>query len=435
CHINPKEIAQDRKFENITQLWLGGDHYKWRLMRANGIAEKFITGNGSDEEKFHKWAQTLERAIGNPLYHWSHLELQRYFDYKKPLGEKTWRECWQICNEKLQSPSMSARKIIERSNVKLICTTDDPADSLRWHQQIRDDKTFNVKVLPAWRPDQAMCIEKPAFLDYLKTLSAVSSVEINSFASLKEALIKRLDFFASLGAKASDHGPDFVYFYPADEAEIEGIFAARLAGKNISKLDELKFKTAFLLFSAKQYHRLGWVMQLHFSCKRDNNTRALQTLGINTGYDCINNLAPGAQIADFLNELDKTNQLPKTILYSLNPNDDDMLNTIANCFQSEGVLSKVQQGSAWWFNDHLPGMKKQMIAVASSGMLANFVGMLTDSRSFISYPRHEYFRRILCDLIGGWVESGQYPNDLEALGKIVEDISYNNVVNFFGFQL
>lgn len=433
CHINPQEIAEDRQFDTITQVWLGGDHYKWRQMRTNGIDEKFITGDASDYEKFEKWAATLQKAIGNPLYHWSHLELQRYFDYKKPLSPATAEEVWDVCNKKLAQASMSVRNIIRQSNVETICTTDDPVDSLEWHKKIAEDETFDVKVLPAWRPDKAMNLEKPEYLDYLAKLSAVSGVKIDSFAALCEALKVRMDFFASMGCLVSDHALEYVMYKPATADEIEAIFAKRLAGTAPTALEELQFKTAFMNFVGKEYHRLGWVMQLHYGTKRDNNVFRYNQLGPDTGYDCINSYSSSAELAAFLNSLNATDQLPKTIIYSLNPTDNAAIGTVLGCFQDSSCVGKIQQGSAWWFNDHKTGMTEQMTSLANLSLLANFVGMLTDSRSFLSYTRHEYFRRILCNLIGTWVENGEYPNDIEFLGKMVQDISYYNTKNYFGF--
>ncbi len=435
CHINPQEIAADRKFENITQVWLGGDHYKWRLMRSNGVDEHFITGDASDREKFQKWAETLPKAIGNPLYHWSHLELQRYFKYHGTLNADTAQEVWNLCNSRLQEKDMSVRNIMKQSNVTLICTTDDPIDSLEWHKKIAEDKSFSIQVLPAWRPDKAMNIEKPDYLDYLQKLSNVSNIPIQTFADLKEALKVRLSFFNTMGCCISDHALNYVMYNPATEEIIESIFQKRLAGNTISELEELQFKTAFMLFVGRQYHKMGWVMQLHYGCKRDNNTFRYKQLGPDTGFDCINNYAPSSAMADFLNALNITDELPKTILYSLNPNDNASIGTILGCFQDSSAIGKIQHGSAWWFNDHKSGMTEQMTSLANLGVLGNFIGMLTDSRSFLSYSRHEYFRRILCDLIGKWVDSGEYPDDEKCLKEIVEGISYKNAVRYFGFSL
>lgn len=435
CHINPAEIAHNRKFDNITQVWLGGDHYKWRFMRSCGIDEKYITGNASDKEKFLKWAECVGKAIGNPLYHWTHLELQRYFGYHGILNKNTAEEVWELCNVTLKKDNMSVRGLIKQSNVTLICTTDDPIDSLQYHKQIAADDTFDVQVLPAWRPDKAMNIEKPDYLTYLDNLSKVSGVQILSFADLKEALLKRLDFFASLGCSVADHGLEYVMYQPATEEELESIFAKRMHGSVITKKEELQFKTAFMLFSGQQYHRLNWVMQLHYGCKRDNNTLRFDQSGPDTGYDCINNCAPFAQLADFLNALAQTDELPRTIIYSLNPNDNQAIGTIIGCFQDSSACAKIQQGSAWWFNDNKTGIQEQLISLANLGNLSGFIGMLTDSRSFLSYTRHEYFRRILCNLIGNWVENGEFPSDMKTLEEIVKGISYNNAVKYFGFPL
>lgn len=435
CHINPQEIYEDRKFDNITQVWLGGDHYKWRQMRSNGVEEKYITGDASDREKFQKWAETLEKAIGNPLYHWSHLELKRYFGYDGYLNGETAEEVWNLCNEKLSQDSMTVRNLIRQSNVTLVCTTDDPVDSLEWHKKLAEDDSFDVQVLPAWRPDKAMSLEKPDYPDYLARLSSASGVAVTSFASLIEALKVRMDFFDSMGCRVSDHGIAYVYYAPASMEEVEAIFAKRMAGGQVSAAEEACFKTAFLLAMGREYHKKNWVMQIHYGVKRDNSQRIFKLAGPDAGVDCINNYAPSAQIADFLNALDITGELPKTILYSLNPTDNAAIGTIIGCFQDSGAIGKIQQGSAWWFNDNKTGMTEQMISLANLGLLGNFIGMLTDSRSFLSYTRHEYFRRILCELMGGWVENGEYPSDYKALEKMVKGISYNNAIKYFGFEL
>lgn len=436
CHINPKEIAEDRKFENITQVWLGGDHYKWRLMRSFGVDEYYITGGASDYEKFCKWAACLGKAIGNPLFHWSHLELQRYFGYYGYLNAKTADEVWNLCNDKLKEDSMSVRNIIRQSKVKFIGTTDDPVDSLEWHQKLAKDESFDVVVAPSWRPDKAMNIEKPDFVEYLGKLAVAAGMSgINSFAEVKTALARRIDYFAANGCKASDHALEYVMYYPASEEEVESIFKKRLAGESLSKEEELKYKTAFMLYVGKKYHELDWAMQLHYGCKRDNNGLMFAKLGPDTGYDCINNYAPSAQTADFLNALISTDELPRTILYSLNPNDNAAIGTILGCFQDSSAAAKIQQGSAWWFNDHKKGMEEQMISLANLGNLSGFVGMLTDSRSFLSYTRHEYFRRILCNLLGNWVENGEFPADMEVLEEIVKGISFNNAKTYFKLEL
>ena len=435
CHLNPQEIYEDRKYENITQVWLGGDHYKWRQMRSNGVEERFVTGDASDREKFQKWAETLEMAIGNPLYHWSHLELKQYFGYEGYLNGETAEEVWNLCNEKLAQDSMTARNLIRQSNVTLVCTTDDPVDSLEWHAKIAADETFDVQVLPTWRPDKAMYLEKPDYLTYLGKLEAVSGVKIDSFAALIEALKIRMDFFAAHGCCISDHGLAYVAYVPASAEEVEAVFAKRLSGEAVTASEEAKFKTAFMIAMGREYNKKGWAMQIHYGVKRDNNQRLFKQVGPDAGVDCIATSAPASELADFLCALDITNELPKTILYSLNPIDNAAIGTIIGCFQNDSAVGKIQHGSGWWFNDNKTGMIDQMVSLANLGLLGNFVGMLTDSRSFLSYTRHEYFRRILCELVGGWVENGEYPADWKTLEKIIKGISYNNAVRYFGFDL
>ncbi len=435
CHINPQEIYEDRQFDNIAQVWLGGDHYKWRQMRTNGVDEKYITGDASDREKFQKWAETMPKLIGNPLYHWSHLELRYYFGYQGNLNKDTAEEVWNLCNEKLRSSDFSVRNLIRMSNVKLICTTDDPVDDLGWHKKIKEDSSFDVQVLPAWRPDKACNIEKPDFAEYIKKLSEVSGVAITDFASLMTALSKRLDYFAENGCNVSDHGLNYVTYAPASTEEIDGILKKALAGETVSEFEDRQYKTAFMTGMAKEYCKRDWVMQLHYGCKRDNNAYMYEKIGPDTGFDCINNYAPAAELADYLNALSATNEVPKTIIYSLNPMDDAVIGTIIGCFQGGGVKNRIQQGSAWWFNDHYTGMVNQLKSLANLSCLGNFVGMLTDSRSFLSYTRHDYFRRIMCQLIGGWVENGEFPYDEKILGEIIKGISYNNAVEYFGFEL
>ena len=435
CHLNPQEIYEDRKYENITQVWLGGDHYKWRQMRSNGVEERYVTGDATDREKFQKWAETLEMAIGNPLYHWSHLELKKYFGYEGYLNGETAEEVWNLCNEKLAQDSMTARNLIRQSNVTLVCTTDDPIDSLEWHAKIAADESFDVQVLPTWRPDKAMYLENPDYLAYLEKLAAASGVVIDSFASLIEALKVRMDFFEKNGCRISDHGLAYVAYAPASEEEVEAIFAKRLSGQAVSAKEEARFKTSFMLAMGREYNKKRWAMQIHYGVKRDNNQRLFKQVGPDAGVDCIGTTAPASELADFLCALDITNELPKTVLYSLNPIDNAAIGSIIGCFQNEAAVGKIQHGSAWWFNDNKTGMIDQMVSLANLGLLGNFVGMLTDSRSFLSYTRHEYFRRILCELIGGWVENGEYPADWKTLEKIIKGISYNNAVRYFGFDL
>ncbi len=435
CHINPAEIAENKEFKNITEVWLGGDHYKWRAMRSNGVEEKYITGDATDREKFQKWAETLPKAIGNPLYHWAHLELRKYFGYEGVLNGETAEEVWNLCNEKLQSGEFKVRDIINMSDVKLICTTDDPVDSLEYHKQIAADSTCHVKVLPAWRPDKAVNIEKETFSAYIRHLAEVSEIAITNLESLFVALNVRLDFFHDMGCRASDHGLDYVLYNPASLEEVDAIFKKALAGEAVSFDEMEKYKTALLVFFGEAYAKRGWVMQLHYGAIRDNNKDMFAKLGPDTGFDCINTRNCAEGTAAFLNALQAKNSLPKTIIYSLNPNDNASIGTILGCFQGSEVAGKIQQGSAWWFNDTKQGMIDQMVSLANLSVLGNFVGMLTDSRSFLSYTRHDYFRRILCNLIGTWVENGEYPADMTTLGQIVSDISFNNTNNYFGFNI
>ncbi len=432
CHISQKEIYDNKQFSTITEVWLGGDHYKWRQMRANGIDEKYITGDASDLDKFKAWAKTLSHLIGNPLYHWSHLELQRYFGIYEPLTEDNAEEIFNKCNEVLKT--LTVRKILEDSKVNIVCTTDDPCDDLATHKLLQEDKTMKTLVVPCFRPDKANNIEKVDYLDYVKKLETASGMTIKSFKDLCAAIDSRIEFFASMGCRASDHALEYVMYEPASEEKVEEIFAKRLGGEMVTRKEELIFKTAFMRHLASVYTKKGWAMQLHYGCKRDNNKKMFDILGPDTGYDTINNYAPSSEMADFLNSLNVEGNLPRTIIYSLNPNDNAAIVTTMNCFQGDGIKGKLQHGSAWWFNDHKKGMQEQMETLANDGMLANFIGMLTDSRSFLSYTRHEYFRRILCDFIGTLVENGEYPNDDKVLKEIVEDISYNNAVNYLGFN-
>ena len=433
CHLSPREIYEDIRYDNITQVWLGGDHYKWRLMRSAGVPEKYITGDASDYEKFQKYAEVLGKAIGNPLYHWSHLELRRFFGYDGVLNKNTAEEVWKLANAKLQSEGYTSRGLIRMSNVDTICTTDDPIDSLEWHEKLAADGSFPVTVLPAWRPDKAMNIEKETWLDYLAQLEKAAGMKIQSFADLKRALRNRLDFFAAHGCTLSDHGLNYVMYAPASEEEVEAVFAARLQGILPSPQEEVIYKFAYMTFLATEYHDRSWVMQLHYGCRRDNNPTMFRQMGPDTGFDCVDNTAPSTQTAAFLGNLQDQGKLPKTILYSLNTNDNAAIDTILGCFQSDEAVGKIQHGSAWWFNDHFDGMSEQIKSLGNLGYLAGFVGMLTDSRSFLSYPRHEYFRRILCRIFGEWVENGFYPEDMDTLKEIVRDISYGNAKRYFNF--
>ena len=426
CHLDPREIYEDRQFENLTQVWLGGDHYKWRLMRSAGVDERYITGDAPDREKFQKWAETIGLAIGNPLYHWSHLELRNYFSYGGILNGDTAEEVWQLSGEKLRGGSMSARQLITGSNVKALCTTDDPADSLEWHRKLAVDTSFGVKVLPSFRPDKALGIEKPDYLQYLSRLG-----EITSYTQLVAVLKERLAYFVSLGCRVSDHGMEAVPFAPASDDELEAIFSRRLQGELPNASEEKRFKTGLLLALGRAYAAQGLVMQLHFGVIRDNAKRVFRALGPDAGIDSIGDAASIKDLAAFLNALDETGELPKTILYSLNPNDNAAIETVMGAFQTGEAVGKLQHGSGWWFNDNKQGMIDQMTSLANEGFLAGFVGMLTDSRSLLSYARHEYFRRILCELVGSWVENGEYPNDEKSLRTIVEGICLRNAERYF----
>lgn len=432
CHLSPEEIYEDRTFDNITQVWLGGDHYKWRLMRAHGVEEKYITGDAPDRDKFQKWAETLSFAIGNPLYHWTHMELRMFFGYQGILNSSTAEEVWNLCNEKLKT--MSARQMIEMSNVTHLCTTDDPADDLHWHEMIKADGSFLVKVLPAWRPDAVMNLSKEGWPAYIARLSEAAGIAIHDFSSLKEALQNRIAFFADHGCLISDHGLDYVMYEPCNDIQAEEIFAKRMNNEELTGQDLRRFRTALLLFLGREYAKRNWVMQLHYGVIRDNNRKIFHALGPDAGIDSIGSSAPMSELAYFLNALAETDELPRTIVYSLNPNDNTAIETIIGCFQDSSCISKMQHGAAWWFNDHDQGMRDQMKSLAAGGMLADFVGMLTDSRSFLSYARHDYFRRILCDVIGTWVENGEYPDDEEALKQIVQGICYNNAKRYFSFD-
>lgn len=434
CHINPREIAENHVFKNITEAWLGGDHYKWRMIRSNGVEEKYITGNAvSDREKFQKFAESLPMAIGNPLYHWTHLELQRYFDCTIPLDGDSAEEIWQLCNEKLQQPEMSVLGLIKKSNVKVICTTDDPADDLCWHKKIKADGLCSAEVLPAMRPDKIMAIEKAGFKEYISVLGQAAGVEIHSVQDIYTALHQRMDYFAEMGCKASDHGLDYAFFRPAEAGQIEAIFQKALAGEMLDSCEIESYKTALLLFLGREYYDRKWVMQIHYSVQRNVNTKAFREIGADAGFDCMAQNPCGQDLVRLLDAMAQADHLPKMILYSLNPNDNALLGTVIGSFQGSEIAGKIQHGSAWWFNDSKTGMTDQLTNLANLSVLGNFVGMLTDSRSFLSYTRHEYFRRILCRLLGAWVEDGEYPYHEKRLKKIVEDISYGNAQRYFDF--
>lgn len=435
CHLNPQEIAENKKYKNITELWLGGDHYKWRAMRTNGITEEYITGNANDKEKFMKWAETVENCIGNPQYHWTHLELKRYFGIEDTLSRKTAEKIWNKCNELLASDDFTARELIKKSNVKVICTTDDPVDSLEHHIAIKNLSDFDTKVLPTFRPDKSFCMEKEGYLEWLNRLSEASGVQIGSYEELQKALIQRLDFFHEVGCRISDHGLEPPVFVKSEIEEIENIFHKKLNNKEVNENEINKFKTAVLVFLGKEYNKRGWAMQLHIGTRRNNNTRMFKSIGVDTGFDTIGDFLFIEAIAKLMDTLDITNELPKTILYTLNPRDNEAIGSLIGCFQGGGVAGKIQFGSGWWFNDQMDGMIKQMVALGNLGLLSQFIGMLTDSRSFLSYTRHEYFRRILCNLIGRWVENGEFPADYELLSNLVKNVSFNNASKYFNISL
>jgi glucuronate isomerase len=434
CHISPQEIAENHTFKSITEAWLGGDHYKWRLIRSNGTPESKITGNeSSDWEKFLEYAKALSKAIGNPLYHWSHLELKRYFNCDTPLNEKTAPEIFSLCNKRLQENDMGVQGIIAKSNVKVICTTDDPADDLKWHKKIKEEGSCAAKVFPAMRPDKAMGIEKTGFAKYMAHLADVSDISIKTMDDIRQALSKRIAFFEEMGCRATDHALKYVFCREADEAALNKIVAKALAGSAISVEEEEAYKTALLTFLAGEYSKRGWVMQIHYATLRDNNTNLFKQLGPDTGFDCIASENCGEGLVALLDRLNQRGILPKTVLYSGNPTDNALIGTIIGSFQGPEAKGKIQQGAPWWFNDSKQGMIDQLTNIANLSVFGNILGMLTDSRSFLSYTRHEYYRRILCNWIGNLVENGEYPEDMEYLGKLVEDICYNNVVNYFKF--
>lgn len=435
CHLSPEQIAKDQRYTNITEIWLYGDHYKWRAMRSCGVSEKYITGDASDFEKFRAYCACMPKLIGNPLYHWSHLELRRYFDCDLIISEQNCDEIWRITAEKLADPQMSARNLILRSGVEVVGTTDDPADSLAYHAQLKKEG-FAVNVAPSFRPDKGLALHKKGIRDYIAALGKANGVEITDLASLCKAYGNALDRFCALGCRAADHGLDTFRFVMPNEFHANEIFVRALSsdGKDVSEGEVALFVSYMLRFFGKEYVRRGMVMQLHFGVLRNPNDRMFRTLGADTGYDIIHGAPITAEFAKLLNYLDHYDALPRTVLYSLNGADNGAVATLCGAFTgSEDGLPRVVQGSAWWFQDHLDGMRAQMRSFASLASLGNFLGMLTDSRSFLSYPRHEYFRRILCNLLGEWVENGEYPDDEQALQALVEGISYQNAKRFFGF--
>ena len=430
CHLNPKEIAEDKRYNNITEIWLGGDHYKWRTMRSFGIEEKYITGDATDYEKFEAFAKVMPYLIGNPMYHWSHLELQRYFGIYETLSPKTCKFIWDRCNEIINGEDFSARAMIKNSNVKYIGTTDDPIDNLEYHIAIAKDESFDCEVRPSFRPDKAVKIHGEDFVEYIGKLGSVENTEIKDYATLLTVLEKRLDFFVENGCNITDHSLERVYFRNTTMEEVDVIFKKALAGETLTIEEIEKYSTLTMIRLGRMYSKRGMVMQLHIGALRNNNTRMFKKLGADVGFDSIDDGEVATSLSRLLDSLDITDELPKTILYCLNPKDNEVLGTMLGNFQGGGVAGKIQFGSGWWFNDQKDGMERQMMALSQLGLISQFVGMLTDSRSFLSYTRHEYFRRILCNYIGGLVENGEYPDDIEILGEIIQNICYNNIEKY-----
>ncbi|WP_409968807.1 glucuronate isomerase [Bengtsoniella intestinalis] len=433
CHIDPKEIYENRRFSNLHEAWLEADHYKWRLMRSNGIDESYITGEQTPFDCMKKYVEALEPSIGNPLYHWTNLELRKYFGYEGYLCSETVDAVWNLANRQLQEDeNLTVRGLIAQSKVAMIGTTDDPIDSLEWHKKLADDPTFTTQVCPSFRPDNAINIGKAGFVAYIGKLAAsVGKDALNSVEEICAALTERLEFFVSLGCRATDHGLDYIPYVECTMEQANAIYQKAIAGQSLTKDEIDGYQTVIMMHLAQNYHRLDIAMQLHYSCLRDMNQKRFEALGSNSGFDMVGQNDCIHAIAKFLSALDYTNQCPKTIIYSLDAGDYDRVCALIGCFQNSELAGKLQHGSGWWFNDTKTGMEAQMISLANLSILGNFVGMLTDSRSFLSYARHDYFRRIMCNLIGQWVEDGEYPNDEKALQKIVEGISFNNAARYF----
>lgn len=429
-HLNQHEILADKNFENLFEVWLGGDHYKWRAMRANGIDESYVTGNKSDYDKFLAWSKTVPNTLGNPLYHWTHMELLRYFEIDELLNEQSAPVIWEKANEKLAGKDMSVRSLLKQKKVEFVGTTDDPTDDLASHIALHNEG-FEINVSPSFRPDKGLNIEREEFLSWVEKLGEVTNTSIENYDALLEALASRVEYFAAHGCRSSDHGIDKMFYEDATKEEVSAIFKKRLNGEGLNDKEIEQYKTYTLITLGELYAEKGWAMQLHLSALRNNNSRMFNILGPDTGFDSIGDVLIAQKVSSFLDALEKNDKLPKTILYSLNANDNDVLAAMAGNYQGSEIAGKVQFGTAWWFNDTIDGMEDQMKRLANIGLISNFVGMLTDSRSFLSFPRHEYFRRILCNLLGSWVEEGKAPNDLQLLEQYVRNICYENSKRYF----
>ena len=431
-HLSPQFIAEDKIFDNVTKVWINGDHYKWRAMRTLGINEQFITGTGSDKDKFLNWAKTVPYTMRNPLYHWTHLELARYFDIYDLLNEKSAEKIYDEASAKINSAEYSTRNLLKKVNAEFVCTTEDPIDTLEFHQQLAKNP-FETKVSTAFRPDRAILISNDGYNDYINTLGEKAGVSINTYADLCSALKNRIDYFDKNGCKLCDHGLDQVYFENYTESEVNAIFKKKRENGTLTNEEALKFQSAILFFLFETYHEFGWVQQLHLGALRNNNARMHRILGPDTGWDSIGDFSQAQKLSSFLNALDSKDKLTKTIIYNLNPADNEVMATMIGNFNDGSVKGKVQFGSGWWFLDQKDGMTKQLNALSNMGLISCFIGMLTDSRSFLSFPRHEYFRRILCNLLGDEIKRGELPNDMEWIGKMVSDISYHNAKEYFKF--
>ncbi len=431
-HLIPRCISENEVFGNISQVWIAGDHYKWRAMRTMGVDEKFITGNASDEEKFDAWAKTVPHTLRNPLYHWTHLELKRYFNIDQYLNEGSSREIYVETAAKLQQQTHATRGLLEMMHVETLCTTEDPTDTLEHHKVLAKDN-WKVKVSTAFRPDKSILIESPGYLDYLQMLSEASGINIGTYQDLCDALLKRMEYFHENGCRLCDHGLNRMYYTQFTDAEVSALFSKRLKGEVLTPIEEEKFKTALLLFLSENYHRLGWVQQFHLGALRNNNTRMLGILGMDTGWDSVGDFPQAQTLSAYLNHLDSSDKLTKTIIYNLNPSYNEVFATMIGNFNDGSVKGKVQWGSSWWFLDQKDGITKQLDTLSNMGVLSCFIGMLTDSRSFLSFPRHEYFRRVLCNLLGQEIASGELPNDMDLVGNMVANISYGNAKDYFNF--